>query len=84
MNADGYISGRDDKERSHLSNSYSSGTYNVLGDMPSAENPSGCSAGDRIISLHRGAHGRVTAPCKMVCGDRATKETYVCLVWHLP
>ena len=83
-NADGSISGRDDKERSHLSDSYSSGAYNVLGDMPSAENPSGCSAGDRIISPHDGAHGRVTPPCKMVCGGKATKETYVCLVCHLP
>ena len=55
MNADGYISSRDNKERSHLSNSYSSGTYNVLGDTPRAENPSGCSAGDRIISPHRGS-----------------------------
>lgn len=84
MNADGYISGRDDKERSHLSNSYSLGAYNVLGYMPSSENPSGCSAGDRIISPHHGAHGRVTPPCKMVCGDEATKEMYTCLVCHLP
>lgn len=83
-NTDGSISDRDDKERSHLSNSYSSGAYNVLGDMPSAESPSGCSAGDRIISPHDGAHGRVTPPCKMVCGDKATTETYVCLVCYLP
>lgn len=48
MNADHCISSRD-KGRSHPTHSYSSGTYNVPGNLPSAGNPSGCTAGGRII-----------------------------------